>query len=126
VGEPSILAWSPDGVAWTFSSAPPSADAAAPVQPLTPGNFRSVAFDGSKFVTCVTFTCYSSTDGKTWTEAPGNQFDPRPTHGMLYQDGVFIGLAIPATILTSADGFAWQPVFCGEPPQLRTVAFKPN
>lgn len=126
VGLPSIIAWSPDGVAWTFVSTPPSDNPDAAPAPLSVGNFRSVVFDGAKFVTCVSFACYSSSDGKSWTQGPGAQFDPRPDLYLRFQEGMFVGIAAPATILTSADGLAWQPVFCGQPPELRTLAFKPN
>ncbi len=107
VGKPSILATSPDGVQWTDRGSP-----------AIVGNFRSVAFDGNRFVTCAEWACFSSPDGVQWTRSPGADTDPRPTTSILYADGLFVGLGVPMRVVTSSDGLTWHPAYCGAPPEL--------
>jgi hypothetical protein len=111
VGLRSIIAHSPNGIDWTDATTKPV------------GDFMSVVFDGSKFITCARTGCFSSTDGVTWTSGPGTLTDPRPTIAMMREGSLFIGLDVPAKILTSNDGMTWTPVFCGAPPQLRSLGF---
>ncbi len=115
VGSHSVLAWSQNGSDWNDASS---------VEII--GDFRNVVFDGTKFLTCARLACYSSPDGKTWTQAPGAISDPRPTVSLVYQGGVYVGLDAPATLMTSTDGLAWTPVFCGEAPALTSLAFVPR
>ncbi len=114
VGTGGIIVTSPDGVSWTTA-----------VQPHVVGEFHGVAFDGTKFVTCARVACYSSTDGQTWMAA-GAFSDPRPTEAILFADGIFVGLDVPSRVLTSKDGLAWTPTFCGAPPRLAAIAYRPN
>jgi hypothetical protein len=77
-------------------------------------------------VTCSPNGCYASPDGAAWSALDTTIGDPRPTLALIHQDGLFVGIDIPAQILTSKDGATWTPVFCGGPPQLRSLAFLPS
>jgi hypothetical protein len=125
VGAPSILAHSTNGIDWTDAYAPPEPDAGVdPNRPI--GDFSSVVFDGTKFLTCARTGCYTSTDGASWTPAGMAIGDPRPTKALTYKNGLYLGIDIPAQILTSNDGSNWTPVFCGGPPRLDSLAFLPS
>lgn len=115
VGMHSALAWSQNGSDWTDAS---TTDVL--------GDFRNLVFDGTKFLTCARLACYTSADGKTWTQAPGSISDPRPAVSIVVRDGVYVGLDTPATLMTSADGIAWTPVYCGEAPVLTSLTFVPR
>jgi hypothetical protein len=133
VGSRSIIAYSTNGIEWTdayvdvLRDAGADADPVLVVDPNRPiGDFNTVVFDGTKFITCARTGCYTSTDGAAWAAAGTAIGDPRPTKALTYKNGLYLGIDIPAQILTSNDGSNWTPVFCGGPPRLDSLAFLPS
>jgi len=66
---------------------------------------------------------FTSADAKTWTPLPSGHFPTQGFNLLAFGNGVFVGVAFPATIYSSTDGANWTLVSSNIPGLISDLKF---